>query len=155
MGETSTLLLSTSPSPPANLPLDLNLPDPYMLTVPVSPALTPTSLTLKSSLWPTVYAPRRKDQAEGWSRGKVRWAWEAMKLAIEEAARARTDGEVGIIPILVLVAILMSHFSCQSSRMFPLLTRPRVIRLLRSLHATLEDLLLIHFGTPLSTLFDG
>ena len=87
----ATLLLTASAAPPV-LPDDLELPNPYTLPVPISPALTLISLSLKSSLWPTVYAPPRKGQAESWTRGKCRWAWEAMRFVVEAAAGSREVG---------------------------------------------------------------
>ncbi|KAJ7696082.1 cytidine deaminase-like protein [Mycena rosella] len=94
-GDTSTFLLTVSPLPPS-LPEDISLPEPFLVTVPSSVAVTPTSLTLKSSLWPTVYAPRRKGEVEDWSQGKTRWAWEAMHVAVKEALRWRDKGELPI-----------------------------------------------------------
>ncbi|KAF8194232.1 cytidine deaminase-like protein [Pholiota molesta] len=82
---TTTLLLSTEPEAP-QLPQDLNLPAPYLLPVPTSSALTIPSLTLKSALWPTMYTPRRKDEPELWTRGKLRWAWDAMRRTLPIAA---------------------------------------------------------------------
>jgi tRNA-specific adenosine deaminase 3 len=102
-----SLLLSTSAAPPA-IPKDIELPNPYTLPVPVSPALTPISLSLKSSLWPTVYAPPRKNEAEDWTRGKCRWAWETMKLTVEAAAKAKSRGEVGFPNPLTVSPLLNS-----------------------------------------------
>ncbi|KAI1797052.1 hypothetical protein LXA43DRAFT_985739 [Ganoderma leucocontextum] len=84
------------PQPP-KLPEHVELPTPYVLTVPRTAALTMTSLKLKSTLWPTIYAPRKKFEPESWSRGKVRWACEAMKLAVKEAREAGQRGEVPIV----------------------------------------------------------
>ncbi|KAJ7459772.1 cytidine deaminase-like protein [Mycena latifolia] len=95
LGEKSTFLLSVSPLPPT-LPQDISLPDPFLVTVPSSVAVTLTSLTVKSSLWPTVYAPRRKGEVEDWSQGKARWAWEAMHLVVQEALRCRDKAELPI-----------------------------------------------------------
>ena len=89
-GATTSLLLCTEPNIP-QLPQDLNLPAPYLLAVPVSSALTLPSLALKSALWPTTYTPRRKDEPELWTRGKLKWAWDAMKSAVDEALRAQRD----------------------------------------------------------------
>lgn len=97
VANTSSLLLaltSASPEPPI-LPDEMNLPAPYVLMVPKLPALTQSSLKLKSSLWPTIYAPRRKYEIESWSRGKLRWAWEAMKIIVSEAKLVTASGEVG------------------------------------------------------------
>ncbi|TFK40622.1 hypothetical protein BDQ12DRAFT_733838 [Crucibulum laeve] len=94
-GDTTTFLLTTAPDPPS-LPEELNLPQPVQTPVPNSSALTQPSLHLKSALWPTVYTPRRKGESEGWSRGKVRWAWQAMKTTVEAAINARRDGELPI-----------------------------------------------------------
>ncbi|RDB17880.1 SET domain-containing protein 7 [Hypsizygus marmoreus] len=91
----TTLLLTTSPVPPI-LPGDLDLPMPYTLLVPISPALTPISLKLKSSFWPTIFTPSRKGEAEAWSRGKSRWAWDAMIKVVEAANEARNRGELPI-----------------------------------------------------------
>ncbi|PBK97825.1 hypothetical protein ARMGADRAFT_1076281 [Armillaria gallica] len=93
-GRTRLLLtaLPTCPSPPT----DFNLPDPIQLTVPTSAALTPTSLALKSSYWPTIYAPRRKGETEPWSQGKVAWARDAMSLTVAVALRAQENGELPI-----------------------------------------------------------
>ncbi|KAJ6508910.1 hypothetical protein C8R45DRAFT_1208497 [Mycena sanguinolenta] len=95
-GDKSTFLLSVSPSPPS-LPEDIALPSPFLVTVPSSVALTLTSLNLKSALWPTIYAPRRKGEVQEWSRGKARWAWEAMNTVVQEALRGREEGEVGFL----------------------------------------------------------
>ncbi|PBK97822.1 cytidine deaminase-like protein [Armillaria gallica] len=93
-GRTRLLLtaLPTCPSPPT----DFNLPDPIQLPVPTSAALTPTSLALKSSYWPTIYAPRRKGETEPWSQGKVAWARDAMSLTVATALRAQENGELPI-----------------------------------------------------------
>jgi tRNA-specific adenosine deaminase 3 len=98
--DVATLLLTTSTTVPT-LPSGLNLPDPYTLPVPISAALTLKSLTLKSSLWPTLFTPPRKDDAENWSRAKCRWAWEAMKLTVKAAVEAKSRGEVGILVVLI------------------------------------------------------
>ncbi|KAJ7935514.1 hypothetical protein B0H13DRAFT_2246722 [Mycena leptocephala] len=82
----ATFLLSLSPDPPI-LPEDIVLPDPYLVTVPSSVALTTTSLSLKTSLWPTIYAPRRKGEVEN-----------AMHVVVQEALRWRDDGEVRCSP---------------------------------------------------------
>lgn len=92
----TTLLLtfaSGSPAPPL-LPESAKLPSPYVLAVPRSAALTPTSLKLKSTFWPTVYTPRRKGEAEKWSRGRTVWACEAMRHVVGEARQAQEKGEV-------------------------------------------------------------
>ncbi|KAJ7288446.1 cytidine deaminase-like protein [Mycena rebaudengoi] len=94
-GEKSTFLLALSPTPPT-LPEDITLSDPFLVTVPASVALTPTSLSLKSVLWPTIYAPRRKNEVEDWSQGKARWAQEAMHAVVQEALRGLDKGELPI-----------------------------------------------------------
>ncbi|KAJ7758482.1 hypothetical protein DFH07DRAFT_449881 [Mycena maculata] len=105
-GETSTFLLSVSPTPP-NLPHDISLTDPYLVTVPSSVALTTTSLALKNSLWPTIFAPRRKGEVEDWSQGKARWAWEAMHAVVQEALRWRDEGEVGFLPCNQILSYIL------------------------------------------------
>ena len=77
-----------------DLPPILDLAPPYQLRVPRSAALTPTSLALKNTLWPTVFAPRRKGEPEDWSRARAQWACAAMLRVVEEARAARAAGEV-------------------------------------------------------------
>ncbi|KAK7469099.1 tRNA-specific adenosine deaminase subunit tad3 [Stygiomarasmius scandens] len=91
----TTLLLSTFPTAPT-LPEGIDLPDPIQVPVPTSAALTLTSLSLKTTFWPTFYAPRRKGESEEWSRGKLRWAVEAMKAVASECKRAKAVGELPI-----------------------------------------------------------
>lgn len=85
-----------SPSPP-ELPAELKLSKPYLLPIPISAALTLTSWSLKNSVWPTLYTPRRKGEVDSWPREKAAWAWNAMNLTVEEAVRARANGEVSRI----------------------------------------------------------
>ncbi|KAN0087432.1 hypothetical protein V8E55_006053 [Tylopilus felleus] len=73
-----TLLLDTSPEPPT-LPPEPPLEPPYQLPVPRHPALTSTSLSLKNTFWPTVFAPKRKWEPEPWTRARVRWASDAVR----------------------------------------------------------------------------
>ncbi|KAF7365315.1 Histone lysine methyltransferase set7 [Mycena venus] len=94
-GDKSTFLLRVSQDPPS-LPSDITLSAPFLVTVPSSVALTLTSLSLKSALWPTIYAPRRKGEVEEWSRGKARWAWDAMHTVVQEALRRRHAGELPV-----------------------------------------------------------
>lgn len=95
----STLLLTHLPDEPA-LPTatdqPLSLSAPYLIAVPRTAALTQTSLALKNTLWPTVFAPRRKDVPETWSRAKVRWARRAMRHVISDARKAGDEGELPI-----------------------------------------------------------
>ena len=85
------------PQPP-KFPENIELPSLYVVTVPRTAALTMSSLKLKSSLWPTIYAPRKKFEPEPWSRSKVRWACEAMKQVVKEARVAAEKGEVRSSP---------------------------------------------------------
>ncbi|KAG5638252.1 hypothetical protein H0H81_001021 [Sphagnurus paluster] len=100
---TTTLLLVTTltaPSPPTPPP-ELGLPPPYVVRVPSTPALTPPVLKLKCTLWPTLFTPPRKGEAEPWTRGRARWAWEAMQAAVEAAKQANKTGE---LPIAAYIA---------------------------------------------------
>ena len=85
------------PSAP-KLPEDVPLSEPYTIEVPRYAALTPNSLRLKSTFWPTIYTPRKKYEPEPWSRGKVKWALEAMNTVVREAKAAQSNGEVGFLP---------------------------------------------------------
>ncbi|KAI0366606.1 hypothetical protein BV20DRAFT_1055452 [Pilatotrama ljubarskyi] len=90
------LILTREHTSPPVFPSDIQLPPPYSLPVPKTAALTMSSLKLKSSLWPTIYAPRKKFEPEPWSRGKVRWACEAMKEVVKRAQEAGRNGELPI-----------------------------------------------------------
>lgn len=92
------ILTREHPDPPA-FPPDIDLPPPYILTVAKTSALTMASLKLKSSLWPTIYTPRKKFEAEPWSRSKVRWACDAMKEVVKVARSAVQQNEVYPIPL--------------------------------------------------------
>lgn len=72
----------------------MGLVSPYVVNVPASAALTPESLKLKSAIWPTIYAPKRKWEPEPWSRAKLAWAWDAVQVLLAEASRANEAGEV-------------------------------------------------------------
>ncbi|KDQ62574.1 hypothetical protein JAAARDRAFT_171049 [Jaapia argillacea MUCL 33604] len=112
---TSLLLARNRPTfPLPDLPDDIGLSQPYTLSVPSTAALTLSSLKLKSSLWPTVYAPRRKGEAEEWSRGKVKWACDAMKTVVRSARRAQENGE---LPIAAHVPV---PFEGEKSDMLPI-----------------------------------
>ncbi|KAH9890049.1 hypothetical protein C8Q73DRAFT_149153 [Cubamyces lactineus] len=106
------------PEPPA-LPEDINLPPPYITPVPKAAALTMTSLKLKSILWPTIYAPRKKYEPEPWSRGKVRWACEAMKQVVKAA---RAAGEKGELPIAAYVPVPFDEETRVATHMFEPIT---------------------------------
>lgn len=79
-----------------SLPKELSLGTPYTILVPSSVALTPISHQLKNSLWPTTFAPRRKDVGEEWTRGKAAWAWEAVQYVMREAVKTKGNGEVSL-----------------------------------------------------------
>ncbi|RPD77446.1 hypothetical protein L226DRAFT_544086 [Lentinus tigrinus ALCF2SS1-7] len=89
------ILTGEHPDPPV-FPEDIQLPLPYVAPVPTSAALTMTSLKLKSSLWPTIYAPRKKFEPEPWTRGKVRWACDAMKQVVKKAQYIGKEDELSI-----------------------------------------------------------
>ncbi|KAE9404000.1 cytidine deaminase-like protein [Gymnopus androsaceus JB14] len=55
-----------------------------------------TLLFLKTTFWPTFYAPKRKGETEPWSYGKVKWARDAIQIVIAEAMKARSEGELPI-----------------------------------------------------------
>ncbi|KAL7280180.1 hypothetical protein ACG7TL_006599 [Trametes sanguinea] len=96
------LVLTRDHPQPPQFPETIDLPAPYMVVVPKTAALTMTSLKLKSTLWPTIYAPRKKFEPEPWSRGKARWACEAMK---EVVRLARLAGEKGELPVAAYVPV--------------------------------------------------
>ncbi|KAL5501410.1 TAD3 [Sanghuangporus vaninii] len=95
-GPVSSLLLSASVAPPI-IPEDFHLSEPYQVDVPESVALTSKSLKLKTQIWPTVFAPRRKGEPEPWCRAKAAWAWEAVEVLKSEARQASKAGELPII----------------------------------------------------------
>ncbi|KAI0769853.1 hypothetical protein C8Q74DRAFT_853218 [Fomes fomentarius] len=96
------------------LPEHILLPPPYVVTVPKTAALTMSSLKLKSSLWPTIYAPRKKFEPEPWTRGRLRWACSAMKQVAKEAQEAGKEGE---LPIAAYVPIPYEEETRVATRM--------------------------------------
>ena len=92
--DTTSFLIASQSTGLPQLPEDLNLPSPYLHTIPASSALTPIQLTLKTALWPTYFTPRRKDEQERWCRGKAAWAWSAMQKTVQAAIEALQSGEV-------------------------------------------------------------
>ncbi|KII86900.1 hypothetical protein PLICRDRAFT_114055 [Plicaturopsis crispa FD-325 SS-3] len=95
-GDTSTLLICTSATTPI-LPTDLGLAELYTVPIPSTAALTITSAKLKSAIWPTVYAPRRKGEIEPMTRGRVKWACDAMRYIASQAMSASAKGELPIV----------------------------------------------------------
>ncbi|KAF9527574.1 cytidine deaminase-like protein [Crepidotus variabilis] len=98
--ETTTFLITTCDANskiPTPLP-ELTPPpnDPYIVDVPASVALTLPSLSLKNALWPTIYAPKRRDETEAWTKAKVRWARAAMATIVSKAEEAKQKGELPI-----------------------------------------------------------
>ena len=136
--EVATLLLGISLDPPT-LPVDLDLPTPYLLSVPTSSALTLPSLNLKSALWPTLYTPRRKDEPEQWTRSRLRWAWDAMKKTVDAALTAQTEnGEVRVDPfcaLFVVKVVDMLDYSCLLPGTYLLRSSWRVMFHLLHLHS--------------------
>ncbi|KAI0755242.1 hypothetical protein C8Q80DRAFT_1266723 [Daedaleopsis nitida] len=96
-GKMSMVLILTREQRNApTFPENIELPPPYVVPVPKTAALTMPSLMLKSSLWPTIYAPRKKFEPERWTRDRVRWACEAMKQVVRKAQGASRAGELPI-----------------------------------------------------------
>ncbi|KZT42661.1 cytidine deaminase-like protein [Sistotremastrum suecicum HHB10207 ss-3] len=90
-GFKSTLLLSLEH--PTVLPP--NLPEPYISPVPTSPARNLEEVVLKSTIWPTVYQPRRVEKIT-WTYGRIRWIRAGIQRVVDEARRAKEMGEVPI-----------------------------------------------------------
>ncbi|KAL0960634.1 hypothetical protein HGRIS_005663 [Hohenbuehelia grisea] len=97
-GVTSLLLhpVSLTPSLP-EFPQEVSMQSPYQVSVPASAALTPLSHELKNKLWPTIFAPPRKDQVDPWTRGKLRWACSAIEKLQAESSKAVAHGEFPIV----------------------------------------------------------
>ncbi|KAG2100418.1 uncharacterized protein F5147DRAFT_710294 [Suillus discolor] len=115
----STLLLSVSSSVPV-LPTNIDIGGPYQISVPCHPALTQTSLILKNTLWPTVYAPRRKWEPEKWSIAKVQWARDAINHILRNTAETASSDE---LPVVAYVpkpfedeALLSRSFTAKDTR---------------------------------------
>ncbi|KAH9851569.1 hypothetical protein C2E23DRAFT_895739 [Lenzites betulinus] len=107
------ILTKEHPDPPS-FPADIELPPPYVVTVPRTVALTMTSLKLKSSLWPTIYAPRKKFEPEPWNKGRVLWACDAMR---EVVRAAQTAGQQGEIPVAAYVPVPYDEDTRVATRM--------------------------------------
>jgi tRNA-specific adenosine deaminase 3 len=111
LGGHTTFLICESSIPLPTFPLELEgLHDPYQLEVPMSSALTPMSLVLKASLWPTLYTPRRKGELESWSKAKVRWAEKAVRRIVDEALDALDRGEVNMISFFFCYLFHLTFF---------------------------------------------
>ena len=115
-GQVSMLINIADSDTPPTPPEELSLRIPYQIAVPSSSAFTPVSLALKSAIWPTVFTPRRKDEPEPWTRSKLRWAWEAMKMttdAAKIAAKASKDVRSSLlIHSVVILIFLLSARVC-------------------------------------------
>ncbi|KAG1822950.1 uncharacterized protein BJ212DRAFT_1263860 [Suillus subaureus] len=116
----TTLLLSVSSSVPL-LPTNVDIGDPYQIPVPCNPALTQTSLIFKNTLWPTVYAPRRKWEPAKWSIAKVQWARNAVSHILRNTAQTTSSDE---LPVIAHVpkpfedeALLSRSFTAKDTRM--------------------------------------
>lgn len=88
-----------------------------------------TSLSLKSSIWPTLYTPSRKAEIEPWTRGNVRWAFSSVRTLLQEANNARANGEVCSYHCLLVSspAIYSCSHSYPSWHTFLHPTRPKTI----------------------------
>ena len=62
--------------------------------VPAYPAITITSMKIKQSIWPVVYAPPRKYEPEEWTAEEVKWATTIVKQVI---AYALSDWRKGVV----------------------------------------------------------
>ena len=87
----SSLELHNSPPP---IPPEIESSKVYQLRVPTYPAITMTSMNIKKSIWPVVYAPPRKYEPEGWTAGEVKWAKAIMKQVVAYALLNASTGEV-------------------------------------------------------------
>lgn len=87
------VLLSALELPPA-VPSDFTLTEPFFVDVPAYAAMTPISLELKSRIWPTIYAPRRRGEPDSWTRAQAAWAWDAVEVLRSAAQEALAAGEV-------------------------------------------------------------
>ena len=74
--------------------------EPYVVTVPSTPATSPLQLMRKSPLWPVGYFPVldvTKKEKE-WTKDEVNWVQNGLRKAVGEAKRAQHGlGEVGQI----------------------------------------------------------
>ncbi|KAF9643382.1 hypothetical protein BDM02DRAFT_3151652 [Thelephora ganbajun] len=93
-----TVLLSSlelHPSPPP-IPPEMESFKVYQLKVPAYPAVTITSMKIKQSIWPVMYAPPRKYELEEWTAGGVKWATVIMKQTIVYALSDEREGEIPV-----------------------------------------------------------
>ena len=132
--------------------LPSDLPTPYQLPVPRSAALTPASLALKNTFWPTVFAPRRKGEPEDWTRARAHWACTAMTRVLQEAHAARATGEVPSYYFLISPPLVsdVPALSSPSRRTYPHLPKSPNDR--RTSHTTRVSRQYTRCGTPCSTL---
>lgn len=94
-GRTTVLLaLGNDAAAGSSLAAAFGLAAPYSMPVPEFAAQTQGSLALKNAFWPTAYAPRRVGAPPVWTRGKLRWACEALRVLVGAAKAAKANGEV-------------------------------------------------------------
>jgi len=85
--------LELHPSPPPVLP-EMESFKVYQVKVPAYPAITITSMKIKQSIWPVVYAPPKKYEPDEWTAGEVKWAIATMKQVITYALSCERKDEV-------------------------------------------------------------
>jgi tRNA-specific adenosine deaminase 3 len=99
---TSSSISTDEPLTPPTIPpsvassLSSTLSAAYVITVPTRSATTLSSLALKNMLWPTVYAPSRKNEPEVWTRAQLVWACDAIGEMVRIAKEAGQNGNLPI-----------------------------------------------------------
>lgn len=131
---TVLLALTTECPQVPTLPNIPGLSEPYAVDVASSAALTQISLKHKNTLWPTIYAPRKKGELEQWTRGRVLWACEAMRRTVQEARAATEYGEVRALVQVSPLDSFRESCSYQLQRMSRCRTRRTIEMPLRCPH---------------------
>jgi tRNA-specific adenosine deaminase 3 len=86
------VVVGVLPLPPDDLPQGYSSPE--QCRVPATPSLTRAQLKVKNDLWPTVFSPHLLPIEIQFARADVERIKSGMKIAVDEAVRARAMGEV-------------------------------------------------------------
>ncbi|CAG7853833.1 SubName: Full=Uncharacterized protein {ECO:0000313/EMBL:CCA67737.1} [Serendipita indica DSM 11827] len=119
--------------PPEDVPVGM-YSEPMQCIVPSTPALTRGQLASKNKLWPTVFSPHLARLPVSIERAEVQRMVNGMRMAINEAVKAKQHGEVPIaaclLPDQYLNVTLLAH-DTRTSTHHPL--KHSVINIVRAL----------------------
>ncbi|KAG8874441.1 hypothetical protein FRB97_005908 [Tulasnella sp. 331] len=95
------------PPPPFPTSLATFHSDPFVVSVPATPATSPVQLERKSQLWPIAYFPtlEKGKKEKEWTRDELEWVKMGLKTCLTEAERVKSKGGGhGELPIAAYVS---------------------------------------------------